>query len=206
MNCEKCNASITNEDVYCNKCGKKLKPSRIENYVTSFMELNGVKMPINPFTLNLCKDFANEAFEKGNYYEAIEYYSFALSHFEISDLFDKSNLNNQLGISLGYTRDFNKALEYINKAISFNPSNFQLIENRVMAKLNLADDKGAVSDIEILLDNSKMRPHMWYYLGVANENLNFYDSAKLAYQRAIDEGYSNAKSDLLELQKKIASK
>jgi len=204
MVCSNCDAEINKINVYCNNCGKKLKASKIDNWKHVVVD-DGFNSMIGGLSSEICQSFGFEAIKNQQYYEALEYYDRATKFKNI----DKKNLSDSYtGIAVAYQRigDINEALNFNNLAILSNPSNFSAIGNRASIKIQLEDDLSAISDLEILINNSQMKPNFWFYLGVAYENIESLDKAKVAYEKAIAEGFNLASDYLTDVIKRIHNK
>lgn len=202
MTCDKCNSDVKESSIYCNRCGKKLKPSKIDDWPNVLIDIGGQKVNANPLTWQYSKHIGTEAFRAGDYYEAIEYFETAIT-FEHDSMDEVSNLYNELAISIANIADYKKALTYIELSISANPNNAIALANRAGIKMKLDDFNGAISDYRLLIDKNKMEPRMWHSLGIAHENQKQLEEAKLAYLKAISLGYHNATKDLNDVITKI---
>jgi len=206
MQCKECFAALSNKSVYCNSCGTKNAKSRLDNYATAYIDMPGISQKVwaNPITYSVCEDFALEAFESKEYYEAIEYFSFSLnnSYFLISEKKQLSFIYNFLGCCYMDLKKFYDAINNFNLAIINNPLNYDVYENRSQVFIKINNPNKAIDDIKILFDNNKMTPRFWYVLGIANENAGKYELAKASYEEAIKLGYIDAQKDLNEINQK----
>jgi tetratricopeptide (TPR) repeat protein len=203
-NCVKCHHEVLEAAVYCDNCGIKISPSLIDEWSNVYINVNGLNVNTRPLTWQISKQFGADAYHSGRYYEAIEYYSEALK-FENEDNKEVSDLYNELGISYGQLKQYDKAILYLNLAISSNPSNYAAYQSRAFALCAYGKEREAINDFMVLSENSKMTPQLWHSLGIVFENLYELEKARLCYQEALSGGWLVASNDLNDVLRKINS-
>ena len=201
MVCSRCNAEVTLTNVYCNNCGQKLNSSKIDNWKYAVIN-DGFNSIVGGLTWDICQSMGFEAYKNKQYYEALEYYDRA-TKFKNSDQKIMSTLYNDLAITYQQIGDKRNAMHYYDLAILSDPNNFSALSNRAGIKIQLEDGLGAIKDIDVLINNSKMKPHTWFIYGAANEEIGFLEKARQAYERAIAEGFNQAIPYLGDIIKKI---
>lgn len=202
MICTECSSDLSDTAVYCNKCGAKNRESKLDTWNNEYFRVGDFDMNLHPLTRERCMEFGYDAYNKDAFYEALEYYKHAMS-FENEDLTRRSVLWDQIAICYGMIEDYEKALVYLNYAITADPTNYTAIENRANLYIKVENIKSAVEDMEFLHNRkAPLKFQTWYNLGITYENLKDYKNAKLAYQIAINAGCIEAKKDLEEVIKK----
>lgn len=202
--CENCNSEILNEQVYCNKCGHKNNPSLLDNHVSAILDLgDGLKVPTNPITFEYCYQIGASAMVENNYYEALEYFNYAIS-FQDVDMVKLSQIYCDIGTIYWLTvKAYDKSVGYYELAISSNPKNEQAYMNLMSIKVS-KDDNGALEDFKRMVDVIPTdNPHCWYLAGLSCENLHRYEAAQKFYKEAIKRGYHEAQADLNDIIRKI---
>ena len=110
---------------------------------------------------------------------------------------NKSNQYKDLGLQSINNKEYNKAEDYLDKAISKNPNNVDAYVIRALCKSNLKDDKGAISDFDMAIQlNPKFeRIHDLYcFRGESKFILKDFKGALADYNKAIqlNPSYSEA--------------
>lgn len=204
-NCTNCNSVLKETSVYCNSCGTKNAPSKLDNWANVYLQLGETdllsQINQNPLSWQWCVTYGNEAYDLMEYYEAIEYFTKALE-FNIKEAEKLSHIYNMLGISYGQVQISDKCRLYLDLCISANPKNFVAWQNRAAYKIFFGENEAGLEDLRHLMENMEMQPKGWYFLGMAFENLKDYQKARMGYEKAIKEGYTIAKENLEELLKK----
>ena len=108
-----------------------------------------------------CYELGIETYRQRKYYEAIEYFTKALT-FKIDDKTMISNIYNEIAICQINKGDTSKGLLNLDLAILANHQNYVAIENRAGLRISLKrDEREAIEDFQILIDNSRMTPSLW---------------------------------------------
>lgn len=123
----------------------------------------------------------NIAKEKGNYEEAIQYYSF----------FIKKNPNNSnayynRGLTKLIIEDYKGAIQDFNTAIEINQYFDIAYMSRGTAKYFLGDSKGAIRDFDKSIAINPNQTSVYVARGQINSHLGYYDEAIRDYNKAIE--------------------
>jgi tetratricopeptide (TPR) repeat protein len=202
--CKNCSSEVNPTSVYCNNCGYKLKASLLNEHVSFEVDLgNGLKIPTNPLSFEYCLQIGANAYHKGEYYEAIEYLTHALT-FNETPIKSLSNCYNEIGISYMKLRKDEIAVKYLRLSIAANPEYIIPRENLVSTLCALDDVNSAFEEFKRLaLDFPDFNPRLWHSIGIACENSKRYPDAKKFYEKAIECGIENAEEDLLDVIRKM---
>jgi tetratricopeptide (TPR) repeat protein len=202
-NCPNCNIEVNSESVYCNKCGKKLAPSLLDNHVSFLVDLGGgLKIPTNPVDFEHCYQIGANAYHKGELYEAIEYFQHAVT-FKNPPADKLSNCYNEIGISYLRLDQNTKAVNYLELAISANPESKAAHENYVSALCQVDTDKAINEFKKMAIKFPDFNNGLWRSIGIACENDKRYPEAKMFYENAILNGIEEAQEDLKDIINKI---
>lgn len=206
--CENCNSEVTNTQIYCNKCGHKLKPSILDSHVTLYTEFGeGLKIPFNPITFDYCYQIGATAYNVGNHYEALEYFNKAISFYDV-DKAKLSQIYTDIGSIYRLTKnDLKKANSFYELAISSDSKNHAAYENLISLKNTIDDYTGAIEVFKRMLDViqiSDLNPRLLHLVGMVWENQGRFETAKKLYEVAVERGFEKAKKDLEDVISKIA--
>jgi len=202
--CDDCNSDISNEQVYCNKCGHKVNPSLLDSHVTLYTDIGkGLKIPFNPITFDYCYQIGASAYTDGNYYEALEYFNHAIAFHDVN-LEKLSEVYTEIGNIYKLTgKSLDEYVHYYELGISSNPKNEIAYINLISSKVSI-DDNGALEDFKKMVSViHNFNPRFWHLAGMACENLHRYEAAKKFYEESINRGYEIAKKDLEDVVRKI---
>jgi tetratricopeptide (TPR) repeat protein len=141
MNCTNCQKPLTDSQVYCNGCGLKNRPSKLDNWINVYTDFGDIEVNSNPLTWEDCKRIGASAYHSGQLYEALEYFEQALK-FQIDDTNEMSSIFNEIGIIYGQLGDDKKCLLYLNLSVASNPNNFTALENRAAQKIYMGRREG----------------------------------------------------------------
>ena len=205
--CKNCDSEITNNQVYCNNCGHKNNPSLLDTHVSFIVDIgNGLKIPSNPITFEYCYNIGALAMDEKDYYEALEYFNYAIT-FEEVDMVKLSQIYNDLGIIYRLAvNDFEKSFDYYELSISADSKNKAAYINIISLKNHIDDFKGALEVFKNMLsviNISEIDPSELHLIGIVCENLRNYEGAKMFYELAIQKGFTKAQSDLNDVLRKI---
>lgn len=205
--CENCNSEITDNQVYCNNCGHKNNPSLLDTHVSFIVDIgNGLKIPTNPITFDHCYNIGAQAMVDKDYYEALEYFNYAITFKEVN-MVKLSQIYCDLGIIYRLAvKDFEKSFDYFELSISADSKNQAAYVN-TMSLMNHTDDlKGALEVFKNMLsviNISEIDPRTLHLAGIVCENLRNFEGAKKFYELAIQKGFTEAQSDLNDVLRKI---
>lgn len=203
INCPNCKKEIKDESVYCNLCGKKIKPSLLDNHVSFVMDLGGgLKIPTNPITFEHCYQIGANAYHASEFYEAIEYFKEAVT-FSNPPLDKLSNCYNEIGISYLRLKQNTTAVNYLKLAISANPESLAPFENLVSALCDIDIDKAIDEFKQLAIKFPNFNKNLWRGLGISCENEKRYVEAKMFYENAILNGIQEAQEDLKDVIRKM---
>lgn len=96
-----------------------------------------------------------------------------------------SNEYVKIGIAEAKSGDHNKAIATFDKAIEFNPENYEALKNRGISKREVGDYTGALEDFDKALKIDSNDAVLFNFRGLNNEDLHNYLSAIEDYNRAI---------------------
>jgi len=135
---------------------------------------------------NAFKDFelfrkGGDAWEKGNYNEAIEYYSLFLEIFPDNDI-----AYNNRGVAKLNMGDYRSALSDLNKSIELSPDDASAYTIRGTIKNKLSDYYGALQDYNIAIELNPSDPVTFYERGRNKFHLNDLVGAIKDFSAAID--------------------
>ena len=125
-------------------------------------------------------DKAFNADEKGNYNEAIEYYSLFLEKYPNS-----ADVYINRGGAKAALEDYGGAIQDYNNAIEINPNDAAAYSNRGNAKADLEDYRGAIQDYNKAIENNPDGVYAYYNRGIAKKNLEDYRGAVQDYNKVI---------------------
>lgn len=205
--CDNCSSDVSNDQVYCNKCGHKVNPSLLDNHATFYTEIGkGLKIPVNPITFDYCYQIGATAMDECNYYEALEYFNHAIAFYDV-DRIKLSQIYTDIGSIYRLTKnDFDKSIEYYELAISSNSKNHAAYQNLISSKNEIDDYDGAIAVFKRMIEVIQIRelnPRVLHLVGMVCENQRRYEAAKKFYEDALQRGYKEAQTDLDEVVRKI---
>jgi DNA polymerase III epsilon subunit-like protein len=202
--CKKCKKYYNELVVYCNNCGEKMSPSKIDMFPypnEEFYKLNN----INEIDLYLAKDLGSEAIDEDCFYEAIEYFQKAIDLTNKNDLSNRADSLNGIGICYFKLNKFKEAANHFNELIELMPTFPFSYENLIVTYFNLNEYELMLDVCESMPKNIEVTPTIWLYVGKVNELKNCYSIARNAFQRAFDGGLDECFEDLNRILKKIKS-
>ena len=111
-------------------------------------------------------------FSKGNYTEAIKYWTITIKKFP-------NDPNNYVirGITKTYLGDYTGAIQDYNIAIKINPNDASPYINRGMAKSDLGDYRGAIQDYNKAIEIDPNDAYAYFQRGLAKTDLKNYKGA-----------------------------
>ena len=141
------------------------------------------------------------AADKGNYHEAIKYYSRFIEKYP-----NYASAYNNRGVAKDYLENYRGAIQDYNKAIEHKPNDDYAYINRGAAKYKLEDYRGAIQDFSKAIELKPNYTEAYYNRGLAKDKLKDYRGAIQDYSKAIElnpnyaEAYINrgAANDYLE--------
>ena len=122
-----------------------------------------------------------DAAEKGNYQEAINYYTGFLRKY----LSDEIAYFNR-GVAKFNLTDYRGAIQDYTKAIEINPDYADAYLNRGIAMMNLKDCQGAIQDFNKAIEINQNFASAYFCRGVAKDDLEDYGGAIADYTKAIE--------------------
>jgi len=196
--CSKCLTEIRTTDVYCNDCGNKLKPSKIDT-----LSLNAVYQSKKELFYNTCMEYAKDALKMKSYYEAIEYFNKALEICIDKKPFNLCEIFNGVGLAYYGLGKFIESERSLKNSIEVFPNFSSPYENLVATYFSMGEYDKLFDTCDLIAPNFPISPQVWYYVAHANDNLKSYNIARVAYQNAIEGGLKECVNDLSKLLKKM---
>lgn len=100
---------------------------------------------------------------------------------------DVADYNYYYGRSLVWVYDFENGLNYLNKAISIQPKDFEYYEWRVIAFYEIDNYAGVINDIALMekLSPGKVEGHLYYRQGMSFQRLEKTAESVQAFERAL---------------------
>lgn len=200
--CKKCSLTYENLVVYCDNCGEKINPSKIDTFPypnKEYYELND----INEVDLYLAKEMGSEAIQENCFYEGIEYFRKAIELTPSGDSFNNADSLNGIGICFFKLKNYREAINYFSKIIDLLPAFPFSYENIIASYFNLNEFEKMFEICESMPSTIEVTPQIWYYVGKANEYLGSYSISRTAFQNAINGGMNESFDDLTRILKKI---
>lgn len=145
--------------------------------------------------IELDSTYAAAYYLRAKIFYANEEYDKSISDFELAVSNNRTNPDIYVDFGKLYNKikDYEKAVEYLSKAIALDKKNTLGLKNLIIAYVNLKNFNKALSFCNILLDNEKS--YFNYYMrGVINDSLLKYTDAEVDYQMAISYDYEYAKT------------
>lgn len=142
---------------------------------------------------NAYKDFelfekASNAYKKGNYNEAIKYYSLYIQKYP-----NDPHAYMNRGVVKFELEDYGGAIQDYSKAIELNPNNvYHYYNNRGLTKSHLEDYRGAIQDYNKAIELSPNYAGAYYNRGIAKYNLVDINGACLDWSKAGELGFAQA--------------
>ena len=202
--CRKCNFKYEKLEVYCNYCGTKMNPSKIDTFPSPYEDYyadNG----ISEIDLFVAKEMGGDAINEQSYYEAIEYFQKALDLTTEDSLFDKADALNGIGISYFKLNNFIEAEKYFINIKEIMPSFPFTYENLIATYYNLEDLEKMFIICETMPKNIEITASIWYYVGMANEKLGDLEISRNAFNKAVVGGMESCFEDLSRILLKISN-
>lgn len=202
-NCPKCKEKVEANDVYCNKCGNKIRSSKLNTLYNENLESMSIGNPIFSYDYNTIFKMANESLMHSNYYEALEYFNKALSSCVNLKIFHLCSLYNGIGQAYMGLEKYENAESFFNKSIEIFPDFSAPYENLVATYFKMCKYDKFFETCEFISLNFPISAKVWYYLAHAHEKLGHFNIARVAYQNAINNGMKECVDELSNLLKKI---
>jgi tetratricopeptide (TPR) repeat protein len=95
---------------------------------------------------------------------------------------------NNMGSVQLYKKKYDKAIQYLNRAISLDPNNLSSYGARGETKFNMGDYQGAIKDYNNFILHFQGHPGVYFMRGQAKHNLKDYKSAIEDFTKAIEVG------------------
>ncbi len=122
-----------------------------------------------------------DAEEKGNYEDAIKYYSLYIEKYP-----NDTDAYNNRGVAKSKLEDYIGAIQDFNKAIELNPNYSAAYSNRGLAKRDLKDYRGAIEDYDKAIELNPNSTATYYNRGTVEGKLKDYIGAIQDFNKAIE--------------------
>lgn len=176
-------------------------PSNYNNRGVAYLKIFKYHLALADFqqSIKLDSKYLKAHFNKGLVYEKLRDYELALSSFDMVNTLQPSFFKSfkiKGNIYLFKLHNYTSAIAEYDEALLINPTHFEIINNRGVAKHKIGDFKGALIDYEKAILLSPKNAIVYFNIAMINIELGKKDNVCEYLYQSLKLGYNNAEKEI----------